>query len=116
MFKRFLKNAQQEENVPREGDLYARIEHDGSTFEIYYGYYEECDRQNPMVLPVPLYPDFVQRPQYDKEGQPFVTEMQDACRLYSGKTYDDGCYTCKYYRRVLDYIGVCTCEKRRKQE
>lgn len=116
MLKRLLKLNHQEDEGPKEGDLYACIEHEGSTFEIYYGYYEECDRQNPMVRPVPLYPDFTKRPQYDKEGYPFATEMQDACKYYVGKTYDDGCYTCKHYRRVLDFIGVCACEQRRKKK
>lgn len=116
MLKRLLRRNQQEDDGPKEGDLYARIEHEGRTFELFYGYYEECDRQNPMVKPVPLYPDFVARPQYDNDGCPFATEMQDACELYVGKDPDDGCYTCKYYRRVLDFIGLCTCEQRRKKE
>ena len=111
-----LRPNHQVEECPKEGDLYARIEHEGRTFELYYGYYEECDRQNPMVPPVPLYPDFVARPQYDNEGYPFATEMQDACPYYFGKSYDDGCYKCEHYRRLIDFIGLCTCEVRRKKE
>jgi hypothetical protein len=42
--------------------------------------------------------------------------MQDACKYYVGKDPDDGCYTCEYYRRVLDFIGLCTCKSCRKKE
>lgn len=116
MLKKRITPIHQEENEPREGDLYARIEHGGRTFELYYGYYEECDRQNPMVKPIPVYPDFIKRPQYDNDGYPFVTDMQDACRFFVGKDPDDGCYTCKHYCKVIKFIGVCSCEHRRKQE
>ena len=113
MFKRLLRLNQQEENIPQEGDLYARIEHAGRTFDLYYGYYEECDRQNPMVRPVPLYPDFITYPQFDDDGYPFATEMQDVCPYYVGNPHDDGCYGCEHYRRLIDFIGICTCEVRR---
>lgn len=116
MLRRLYKPHQPDPDAPKEGDLYARIEHGGRTFELYYGYYEECDRQNPLVNPVPLYPDFLARPQYDNEGYPFATEIQDACEYYLGKSYDDGCYSCKHYRRVIDFVGICTCEKRRKKQ
>lgn len=115
MLKRLLRRNRQEEDVPKEGDLYARIEHAGRTFELYYGYYEECDRQNPMVHPVPLYPDFITYPQYDNEGYPFATEMQDVCPYYVGNLHDDGCYGCEHYRRLIDFIGICTCAVRRKE-
>ena len=49
MLSRLSRRNRQEENIPQEGDLYARIEHGGRTFDLYYGYYEECDRQNPLV-------------------------------------------------------------------
>jgi hypothetical protein len=115
MLKRSLKCNRQDEELPKEGDLYARIEHNGRTFELYYGYYEECDRQNPMVPPVPLYPDFLAKPQYDDNGYPFATEMQDACSYYIGKDPDDGCYTCMHYRSLIDFIGLCTCPLRCKK-
>lgn len=113
MLNRLSRRNRQEENVPQEGDLYARIEHAGHTFDLYYGYYEECDRQNPMVRPVPLYPDFLAHPQYDSDGYPFATEMQDACLYYVGNLRDDGCYACEHYHHLIDFIGVCTCEVRR---
>lgn len=115
MLKWMRKTPEPEENAPKEGDLYTRIEHGGRTFELYYGYYEECDRQNPLVKPIPVYPNFVERPQYDNDGYPFATEMQDACPYYIGKHPDDGCYACKHYERVIEFIGVCTCEQRRKK-
>ena len=115
MLKRILRINQQEKDVPKEGDLYARIEHEGRTFELYYGYYEECDRQNPMVHPVPLYPNFVEHPQYDNEGYPFATEMQDACRYYEGKPgkYND-CAECQYYLHGDELLGICTCPKNKR--
>ena len=113
MYKRLLRHNRHEEDGPKEGDLYARIEHAGHTFDLYYGYYEECDRQNPMVRPVPLYPDFLKHPQYDEKGRPFVTEMQDCCPYYVGNLRDDGCYGCGHYCRLIDFIGICTCEVRR---
>jgi len=109
----FLKRNRQEEEIPQEGDLYARIEHKGHTFELYYGYYEECDRQNPLVRPVPLYPDFIAHPQYDEEGYPFATEMQDVCLYYVGKDREDGCYACQHYKRLIEFVGLCTCAMRR---
>lgn len=112
MFRRLLRHNRPEEDGPKEGDLYARIQHAGHTFDLYYGYYEECDRQNPMVKPVPLYPDFIKNPQFDDQGHPFTTEMQDACQYYVGNLRDDGCYGCEHYRRVIDFIGVCTCKVR----
>lgn len=113
MLRRTKKPLKREEEIPQEGDLYRRIECGGCTFELYYGYYEECDRKNPLVLPVPIYPDFVSQPRYDKEGRPFATEMQDACEQYVGHSIDEGCYSCKHYRHAVDYIGICTCEERR---
>ena len=99
-------------NSPREGDLYARISVGGCTFDLYYGYYEECDRQNPLVRPIPIYPDFVKQPQYDQEGHPFATDMQDVCGYYAGDSPDDGCFSCRHYRRAADFIGVCLCKQR----
>ena len=109
----FLKRNRQDEEIPKEGDLFARIEHKGHTFELYYGYYEECDRQNPLVSPVPLYPDFLAHPQYDEEGYPFATEMQDVCLYYVGNDREDGCYACQHYKRLLEFVGLCTCSMRR---
>ena len=44
---------------PTEGALYKTVEIEGKRFSLYYGYYEECDRENPFCDPIPIYPDFL---------------------------------------------------------
>lgn len=100
----------------REGELYRVIALEGQEFAVYYGYYEECDRHNPLCDPVPLYPDFIKTPRYSGEGYPFATDMQDPCRCFTGEDPDGGCYSCRHYRRGADFIGLCRCEENRKNE
>ena len=101
---------------PVEDDLYKRIELFGKAFELRYGYYEERDRKNPLVKPIPIYPDFRKSTVYTEEGYPFVTDMQDTCEHYAGDDPDAGCYCCRHYRKGEDFIGVCLCESNRKNE
>ena len=103
-------------SVPREGELYGEITLEGRTFSLRYGYYEECDRKNPLVDPVPIYPNFLQAPVYNDEGYPFATDMQDVCKYFKGSDPDDGCYGCRHYRKGTDFIGICRCETNRKNE
>ena len=100
----------------REGELYRVIALEGREFAVYYGYYEECDRQNPLCGPVPIYPDFRRTPVYSSEGYPFATDMQDPCRYFAGEEPDIGCYGCRHYRRGADFIGLCHCEENRRNE
>ncbi len=101
---------------PREGDLYKTINVEGFGFDIYYGYYEDCDRQNPSVDPMPIYPDFMEKPQYTKSGFPFVTKMQSACEFYKGKDVKEkDCAECRHYMHGAELLGVCTCYKRKLQ-
>lgn len=96
----------------KEGDLYKTVTAHKKTFHLYYGYYEECERSNPSVEPMPIYPDFIKDPQHTDEGLPFVTKMQDACKYYIGKIRKHNeCAECQYYRHGDDLIGVCTCKK-----
>jgi len=100
-----------------EGELYKRLDIHGKVFEIKYGYYEECDRNNPVVEPMPIYPDFIKNPIYTNEGLPFVTKMQDVCQYYKGKDgVDNGCAECEYYRHGEELIGVCTCVENKKEK
>lgn len=104
---------------PKEGDLYRIVTVFGKAFPLYYGYYEECDRQNPLCEPVLLYPDFRKEPQYTEEGEPFVTEIQDACVHYRGaekRTENSTCVDCGYFRKGEEWIGLCQCEQNRKNE
>lgn len=102
-----------------EGDLYKTVELRGRTFTLYYGYYEECDRQNPLCEPIVIYPDFPASPVYTDDGEPFATVMQDACNNYRGeskRTPNTTCAECKYFQRGEDWIGICRCPKKRKLE
>ena len=100
-----------------EGELYKRLDINGCVFEIKYGYYEECDRNNPLVEPMPIYPDFIKNPVYTNEGFPFVTKMQDVCEHYKGmEIVDKGCAECEYYNHGDELIGTCTCINNKKEK
>ena len=106
----------------KEGDLYKVITTFGRTFELRYGYYGECDRNNPLVKnPIPIYPDFLRAPLYTDNGEPFVTMMQDACPSYKGeakRTSDTTCAECDHFKRGEEWFGICKCPetKERKNE
>lgn len=104
-------------DTPHEGDEYKTIIEGGKTFVIRYGYYEDRERLDPTIDPMPIYPDFTKDPVYTDQGEPFVTMMQDACEYYrhaSGSEHD--CSTCRHFRRVEDMLGVCECAKLKKRE
>ncbi len=100
----------------KEGNLFKILNIYGIRFEIYYGYYEDCERENSLVEPMPIYPDFLKEPQFTSDGLPFVTKMQDACRYYKGnrKNFME-CAECEYYENGEDLIGVCTNPTRKGQ-
>lgn len=103
------------ENI-KEGDLYKIINVDGETFEIRYGYYEEKDRYGKYNDPIPIYPNFSAQPQYNNEGQPFITEMQDICKNFKGSIMVDICCGCSYFQKKDDMIGICLCIANRKRD
>jgi len=96
----------------KEGDPFKDIRVLGEIFPIYYGYYEYVERGNPLVDPMPIYPDFLKNPVYTKDGKPFVTKMQDACQYYEG-TYvgNRDCAECAYYIHGDELLGICGCSK-----
>lgn len=103
-------------NIPShgEGELYKVIDLHGCQFLIYYGYYDELDRSNPTVDPIPVYPDFIAQPRFTAEGYRFVTKMQDACRHYIGAAAaDKDCADCSHYCHGEDLLGICKCERQR---
>ena len=100
----------------KEGELYRSVDVFGKIFNIYYGYYEDYERQSPYNDPVPVYPDLRGNPEYDGNGNPIVTEMQVACPHYSGITAEDSCSYCPHYKRVDDLFGICLCKQNRKNE
>ena len=106
------QNPQPDSLPPNEGDLYKVLQIHGHSFPLYYGYYELCDRDNPTIDPMPIYPDFETEPQYTKDGFAFVTKMQDACIHYAGKLGKfSECAECQYYLHGDELMGICTCHK-----
>lgn len=101
---------------PKEGDLYKIIQIHGKTFEIRYGFYEECDRNNQFAEPIEIYPDFIKQPQYTDAGIPFITAIQTPCRHFSGKRDTNSvCEECAYYQHGDEMLGLCTCPHNKKQ-
>lgn len=94
----------------KEGDLYKIVTAFGETFEIKYGFYSEEERLSEFGEVMPIYPDFISKPEHTAEGYPFVTQMQDVCDFYSGEEYDD-CFSCSHYCHGDELIGICKCPK-----
>lgn len=94
---------------PREGDLYKQVTVAGKTFELFYGYYEEFERYGKYNDPIPIYPNFIAKPEYTDDGIPFVTKMQDICQHYQGKATGDSCAQCAHFQKGDDLIGLCRC-------
>lgn len=106
-----------ETSVFKEGDLFKIVELWGCQFPLHYGYYEACDRENPAVDPMPIYPDFAKEPRFTDNGYPFVTKMQDICRFYHGKAGPFAeCADCMYYLHGDELIGICTCLQNRRSQ
>lgn len=98
----------------KEGELFKVISAYGRTFEIYYGYYDEADRQNPSVMPMEIYPDFTEGTVYTDDGIPFVTAMQKPCECFCGVSDEDNtCYQCSHYEKCDELLGVCRCPTRK---
>lgn len=111
MFRSFMmRTPVLQDPVPTEGELYKVLHIEGHSFPLYYGYYEKCDRDNPAVEPMPIYPDFLKEPRYTSGGFPFVTQMQDACRFFVGRAGPCGdCADCRHFAHGAELIGICTC-------
>ena len=101
--------------IPREGDLYKVINIGEIKFEIYYGYYDEADRQNPNIEPMEMYPNFIETPIYTREGFPFATAIQQPCEHFKGDADEDNtCYQCAHYKNCDELIGICYCKERQR--
>ena len=95
---------------PKEGDLFKIIQIHGKTFEIRYGFYEECDRNNRFAEPIEIYPDFLKSPQFTDEGIPFITAIQNPCIHFSGqRDVNSTCEECAHYQHCEELLGLCTC-------
>ncbi len=116
MFSELIElNTGQRSPTPKEGDLYKIIHLHGKTFEIRYGFYEECDRHNRYAEPIEIYPNFIADPQYTAEGIPFITAIQTPCRYFSGeKDENSTCEECSFYRHGEELLAICTCPRNKK--
>ena len=116
MFSQFLKrDTGQRPPEPKEGDLYKVIHLHGKTFEIRYGFYEECDRHNPYMEPMEIYPDFLKAPQHTDEGIPFVTAIQTPCCHFKGKKdVNSTCEECAFYQHGEELLATCGCPENKK--
>ncbi len=97
------------------GALYKTIEIDGARLDIYYGFYNEREKELGYD-PTPIYPNLDKNPQYTKNGLPIVAVYKDTCEHFNSlpKTIEiDGCINCKYFDKKEDCIGLCRCEHRR---
>ncbi len=104
-------NGVENQRTHTEGELYKVLDINGHIFEIYYGYYEEFERDNPFISPIPIYPDFIKNPQYTIGGYAFVTKMQDICDNFKGREKKESdCGECEYYSHCAELIGICLCE------
>ena len=112
----FAQNTTPGLHTHAEGELYKIIRAYGISFEIYYGYYDDVDRQNPFIEPMEMYPDFIENPIYTDSGIPFVTAMQATCKHYKGEYDEDNtCYQCLHYEKCEELLGVCRCRARQKK-
>lgn len=98
------------------GALYKTVEIDGARFEIYYGFYNEREKELGYE-PTPIYPNFDKEPKYTNRGNLVVAVYKDPCTHFKPlpKTIEiDGCVNCIYFDQKEDYIGFCKCEKQRR--
>lgn len=101
--------------APKEGDLYKEITVGGNKFKIFYGYYEEFERESQFNDPMPIYPDFTKHPHYTAEGVPLVTAMQNICKFYNGRNDEDSCCAdCIFFRKSEELFGFCDCVQNKK--
>ena len=68
-------------------------------------YYEDYERERGD--PIPIYPNFKEKPVYTSDGKPFVTQMQEICGHGSSKFKEGFCVDCKYFKQGEELIGVC---------
>lgn len=98
----------------REGDLHKICCVGGVSFEIRYGYSTEEERER--WDPTPIYPDFLQKPEFTEDGYPFATAYQDVCRWYLPRPQASGehwCSDCMHFEKCEEYIGICKCSAKR---
>ncbi len=104
-------------HLPREGDLYKKLQIGQSVFHIHYGYYS--DQERALGEPIPILPDLLLSPTYTTEGHRITTHIQDACHHYRPResiSNEDWCADCIHYLNPQDEISVCLCADMKLQE
>jgi len=110
MLPKILTQGEERTSVPKEGDLYKEVTICGKTFRLQYGYYESFERESIFNEPIPIYPNFLEEPDYTCEGIPIVTAMQNVCEYYNGKNDEDSsCSDCIFFERYEELFGLCNC-------
>lgn len=101
----------------KEGDVHKVFTINNVTFEIRYGYHSPEEKKRGWE-PTPIYPDFTETKQYTLEGYPFASVYQDICEHYKPKKNaptEEWCENCLHFEKGETYIGVCRCERRRRE-
>ncbi len=97
-----------------EGEVYKTITVENKVFNVIYGYSDEAERINNE--PQPIFPDFLENPEYTDDGKPFVMAYQDVCEYYEPKPEISGenwCNDCIWFKSQKEGIGICHCNERR---
>ena len=116
MLTKILMQGAEQSPPPKEGDLYKEVTVGGNTFKIFYGYYEEFERESPSNDPIPIYPDFIKEPHYTAEGIPIATAMQNVCEFYNGKNDEDSsCSDCVFFQKYEELFGLCNCSRNKRE-
>ena len=116
MLTKILMQGAEQSPPPKEGDLYKEVTVGGNTFKIFYGYYEEFERESPFNDPMPIYPDFIKEPHYTAEGIPIATAMQNVCEFYNGKNDEDSsCSDCVFFQKYEELFGLCNCPRNKRE-
>ncbi len=100
--------------LPQEGAVYETFNIGGHSIIVYYGFYDESDRE--MGGLVPIVPDFLSNPLYTEDGYPLATQTQDSCLHYKVRSQEEGdgwCADCIHYSDENSLIGICKCRKRK---
>ncbi len=115
MLAKVLMQGVERPPTPKEGDLYKEITISEKTFKIFYGYYEDFERESQFNDPMPIYPDFIKEPHYTPEGIPIVTAMQNVCEFYNGKNDEDCCCAdCVFFKESVELFGFCNCPENKR--
>ncbi len=117
MLTKVLMQGVEGPTAPKEGDLYKEVNIGEKKFKIFYGYYEDFERESPFNDPMPIYPDFIKEPHYTAEGKPIVTAMQNVCEFYSGKNDEDcSCSDCVFFQTSEELFGLCSCPQNKRSD